>query len=226
MKNKPGFFLGFGRWPKIKSVSSWLECCARICRRLCVLFYFFTRVCVCIYIYIEFLSSFVFFFMMPAFWTASIWATRSVFRWPVISTGSSWTHRHRPLIIPASSLTFWPLCGCVALPLWKSISQKSNRRDRTLVCSWLGFESQKCDLLFFCCFFLWFFFSFHKITQTTVQPANWLTVRFHSPHSSTMWKCNHGLNSPHCFSTLPKIKVCEIQNVGLGWNHETSKLHF
>lgn len=54
------------KW-KIKSVSSWLECCARMCRHLC--FVLFLSVCVCIYIYIEFLSSFAVFFMILDFWT-------------------------------------------------------------------------------------------------------------------------------------------------------------
>lgn len=134
------------KW-KIKSVSSWLECCARMCRHLC--FVLFLSVCVCIYIYIEFLSSFVFFLWYWIFGQFSIWATRW-FTSPLMFTRSSWTHRHRPLIIPASNLTFWPLRGYVALPLWKSISQRFNRRDGTL-CLWLGCESQKCD------FFLWFF---------------------------------------------------------------------
>lgn len=103
------------KW-KIKSVSSWLECCARMCRHLC--FVLFLSVCVCIYIYIEFLSSFVFFLWCWIFGQFSIWATR-LFTSPLMFTRSSWTHRHRPLIIPASNLTFWPL--------------------------WLGCESQKCD---------------------------------------------------------------------------------
>lgn len=192
------------KW-KIQSVSSWLECCARICRHLC--FVLFLSVCVFVFILNFFLH--LFFFYDTGF-LDSVNLSHAFVQFASDIHAEFLTIIDLWLFLPLT----WPfdLCvaGYVALPLWKSISQRFNRRDRTL-CLWLGFESQKCD-------FLWFFFS------AAVQPANWLTVRsstniptfqfnifkrfrFHFRHSSIMWKCNDSFNSPHCFSSLRKISV-------------------